>query len=331
MSENKPKIVAITGAAGNIGYTLCAMVASGQLLGEKHRVFMNLIEIPPVLKVLAGIADELRDCASPQFAGVKCTSDLKEGFKDADIIILVGGKPRKDGQERADLLMDNGNLFVEQGKAINEVANPDAKIVVVANPANCNALILSKHCPKIPRKNISALTRLDHNRAISAVTGALDEDDGLISNPIIWGNHSGKMCVDITNIKIDGKKTVIEDKFQKPIQGMVSRRGGEIIKQTGKSSGLSAAKATCDHIRDWVLGTKEGEFVSMAVLLDEKDPLVKEYGLPTDKCFSVPVTCKEGEWKVVEGLKLNDFVKEGIQTNIEDLQSESDCVKDLLK
>ena len=311
------KTISITGAGGNIGYILSSLIADGRLLGPAQRVFLKMIELPDRVKLLEGIIAEIEDMASPLFAGALATSDPKEGFKDADYILLVGSRPRSPGMERADLIQANAGIFSSQGKVINEVANPGVKIVVVGNPVNTNAYVLSQNAPKIPRKNITCLTRLDYNRAVYTISDRLKISVGEVSNPIVWGNHSKSMGIDVSGVRTSGKTVSIGADDVAAIEKKVQNRGGEIIEKRGQSSCFSAAIAICDHVRDWALGTKEGHHVSMGVFVEDG-----EYGIPNDVCCSCPVTCKDGEWYIVKGLELPADVKDRIKLNVDEMRQE---------
>lgn len=317
MEDLPTKVVSITGAGGQIGYVLTNLIADGLLLGPKFKVFLKLIEIEAVVPSLEGSILEIEDCASPYFAGAIATHDAKIGFKDADVVLLVGGKPRLPGMERKDLLVDNAKIFRDQGIAINEVAKEGVKIVVVGNPANTNALILSKHAPKVPKKNITSLTRLDLNRAFSTLAQEFNCNVTDVRGPVVWGNHSSSLCLDLSNVTIKGQKPEDLSSKSKDLQQKVQLRGAEIMKKRGKSSCYSAAKAICDQIRDWVLGTAPGCHVSMGVF-----PEGNKYGIPEHLNFSCPVECKDGEWKIVEGLTISDETGEQMKLNIKELEDE---------
>lgn len=321
------KIVSITGAGGAIGYDLCFLVASGRLLGPGYRVHIKMIEIPPVVPSLEGLICEIEDGAFPLFAGATATSDPKEGFKDADYILLVGAKPRLPGMERSDLIADNAKIFAAQGAVINDVASSDAKIVVVGNPVNTNAYVLAETAPKIPRKNITSLTRLDYNRAVAALAKEAGKSAAQVVNPIIWGNHSAKMCVDLSQVKIDGQP-VPESLDSVAFEKSVGKRGQTIMeKRGGKSSTYSAALAICDHVYDWVNGTRENTYVAMGVFA----PADNEYGIPSWASFSGPVQCKNGEWTLAAGIALNEHTKEGLARNIEELTEERNAVEKIIR
>jgi malate dehydrogenase len=321
------KIVSITGAGGAIGYDLCFLVASGRLLGPGYRVHIKMIEIAPVVPSLEGLICEIEDGAFPLFAGATATSDPKEGFKDADYILLVGAKPRLPGMERSDLIKDNAKIFAAQGAVINEVASQNAKIVVVGNPVNTNAYVLAETAPKISKRNITSLTRLDYNRALSGLAKETGKSTAQVSNPIIWGNHSAKMCVDLSQVNIDGQQlptSIDHAAFEKN----VGKRGQTIMeKRGGKSSTYSAALAICDHVYDWVNGTKEGTYVAMGVFAPEGN----EYGIPSWASFSGPVKCQNGEWTLVSGIPLTEQAKEGLARNIVELTEEKQAVEAIIR
>lgn len=321
------KIVSITGAGGMIGYDLCFLAASGRLLGPGYRVHIKMIEIPPVVPSLEGLICEIEDGAFPLFAGATATSDPREGFKDADYILLVGAKPRLPGMERSDLIKDNAKIFATQGEIINEVASSDAKIVVVGNPVNTNAYVLAEKAPKIPKKNITSLTRLDYNRAVAAIAKEAGKSTAHVSNPIIWGNHSAKMCVDLSQAKVDGQP-VPESVDRAAFEVSIGKRGQVIMeKRGGKSSTYSAALAICDHIHDWVNGTKGDSHVAMGVFVPEGN----EYGIPSWASFSVPVKCQNGEWTLVSGIPLTEHTKEGLARNIAELTEEKNAVEHIIR
>lgn len=318
MENLKTLNVSVTGAGGQIGYVLTSLIADGRLLGPNYRVFLKMIEIPQVVPSLEGLICEIQDCGSPYFAGAIATSDPKEGFKDADIILLVGAKPRLPGMERKDLLVDNAKIFSEQGKVINEVSKPDVKIVVVGNPVNTNALILSKYAPNVAKKNITSLTRLDMNRAIGVLADHYGCSASEIEHPIVWGNHSSSLCLDLSHVTVKGaKQDPVDEKQNSDMQKRVQQRGAEIMNKRGKSSCFSAAIAICDHINDWVNGTKTGKHVSMGIF-----PEGNTYGLPEHLNFSCPVECKDGNWKIVEGLTIEDSIRDQMNLNIKELEDE---------
>jgi malate dehydrogenase len=323
----KPARVAITGAAGQIGYQLSFRIASGQMLGTDQPVILQLLEIPPALGALKGVEMELRDCAFPTLEDVVATDDPAVAFKDADFALLVGAKPRGPGMERKDLLTENAKIFSVQGKALNDHASRDARILVVGNPANTNALIAMSNAPDLKPQNFTAMTRLDHNRALSQLaekTGAAVRD---IRRMTIWGNHSATQYPDISHATVAGKAASglvdqgwIADTFIPTVQ----QRGAAIIKARGASSAASAASSAIDHIRDWALGTPEGDWVSMAV------PSDGSYGVAEGIIYSFPVRCANGEWTIVQDLALDDFSKEKMQATEAELLEERDGVQDLI-
>jgi malate dehydrogenase len=322
-----PVKVAVTGAAGQIGYSLLFRIASGDLLGKDTPVELRLLEITPALKALEGVVMELDDCAFPMLAGVEIGDDARKVFDGANLALLVGARPRTKGMERGDLLEANGAIFTEQGKALNEVAADDVRIGVTGNPANTNALIALSNAPDIPKERFSALTRLDHNRALSqlaAKTGTRVTD---IKKLTIWGNHSATQYPDIFHAEVGGKNAAevvgdqawIEDDFIPT----VAKRGAAIIEARGSSSAASAASATIDAARDWLHGSPEGDWVSMAVHSDGS------YGVPEGLVYSYPVTTKDGSWEIVQGLEIDDFSRQRMDATAAELVEERDAVKEL--
>jgi malate dehydrogenase len=324
--SDTPLKVAVTGAAGQIGYSLLFRIASGAIAGDRP-VELRLLEIEPALKALEGVVMELDDCAFPNLAGIEIGADAEQIFDGVNLALLVGARPRGPGMERGDLLSANGAIFTAQGKALNKVAADDVRIGVTGNPANTNALIALKNAPDIPSERFSALTRLDHNRAISqlaAKTGATVTD---IKKMTIWGNHSATQYPDIFHAEIGGKNAAetvddqawIEDYFIPT----VAKRGAAIIDARGASSAASAASATCDAARDWLHGTPEGDWVSMAVLSDGS------YGVPEGLVSSFPVTTSDGSWEIVQGLDIDDFSRARIDASAAELAEERDAVTEL--
>jgi malate dehydrogenase len=320
----KPIRVVVTGAAGQIGYALLPLIASGQMFGPSQSVILHLLEVEMAMKALHGIIMELLDSAFPLLAGIVPTSDPAIGFKDVDVCVLVGAFPRKQGMERGELLGKNAAIFEAQGKAIEKCASRNVKILVVGNPANTNCLILRHFAPSIPDKNFTALTRLDHHRASSQISEKLNIPVNQVKNVIIWGNHSATQYPDANNAVIQApgqpSKQVVQllDKayLEGPFVPTVQKRGAEVIAARGLSSALSAAWAITSHMRDWWYGTAPGEWVSMGVVSDGS------YNIPKGLVFSFPVTIKNGEWEIVQGLKFNDFGKEAIKTTREELGQE---------
>ena len=322
-----PVRVTVTGAAGNISYGLLFRIASGAMLGPDQPVILQLLEITPALDALKGVVMELDDCAFPLLAGVVATDDANVGFKDADYALLVGAMPRKKGMERKDLLTANSKIFSAQGKAINDNANPNIKVLVVGNPANTNALITAANAPKIDPRNIHAMTRLDHNRAISQLATQTDTPSSEITNMTIWGNHSATQYPDISDVKIgekDASTLVADDWYKDTFIPCVQKRGAAIIEARGASSAASAANAAIDHIHDWVLGTSQGDWVSMAV------PSDGSYGIESGVIYSYPCTCKDGDYAIVQGLEIDEFSREKMDATYAELKGERDEVADLL-
>jgi len=314
----EPKIVVITGAAGQIGYSLTPLVANGLMLGHQ-RIILHLLEIPEALPALQAIAMELEDCAYPLLKGVVCTADPQVAFRDADYVLFVGAFPRKEGMERKDLIGQNAKIFSTQGKILDQLAKKTVKVVVVGNPANTNCLITLKHAPSIPKENFSCLTRLDHNRAVGQLALKAGKSAGDVKNPIIWGNHSSTQYADARFAIIDGKcatevldKAWLEGEFITTIQ----QRGAAVIKARKASSAFSAANAIIDHMRDWVLGTAEGQWVSMGI------PTDGSYGILDELVFSFPVTVKDGKICVVKDLETNDFAKDKLEITKKELLDE---------
>jgi malate dehydrogenase len=322
-----PVRVVVTGAAGQIGYALLFRVASGQLLGSDTSVHLSLLEIPDAVKAAEGTAMELDDCAFPLLAGVDIYSDPNEAFNGANIGLLVGARPRSKGMERADLLEANGGIFGPQGKAINEHAADDVKVLVVGNPANTNALIAMNNAPDVPRERFTAMMRLDHNRAVAQLSKKLEVPVTSVTNMTVWGNHSPTQYPDLFHAKVDGKVAAEAVGDQQWIENefipTVAKRGAAIIDARGASSAASAANAAIDHVYDWVNGTSADNWVSMGV------PSDGSYGIEEGIISGMPVTTADGEWKIVEGLEIDDFSRGKIDASIDELKSERDTVKDL--
>jgi malate dehydrogenase len=319
--------ITVTGAAGQIGYALLFRVASGQMLGPDTPVHLSLLEIPDAVKAAEGTAMELDDCAFPLLAGIDIHDDPHAAFEGTNVALLVGARPRAKGMERSDLLEANGGIFKPQGEAINDHAADDVRVLVVGNPANTNCLIALSHAPDVPRDRFTAMTRLDHNRAIAQVakkTGATIPD---ITNMTVWGNHSTTMYPDLFNAKVGGRVAAeavgdqawIEDEFIPT----VAKRGAAIIEARGSSSAASAANAAIDHVRDWFRGTPDGDWVSMSVCSDGS------YDVEEGVISSFPCTCSNGEWSIVEGLEITDFSRERIDASVDELRQERDAVRQL--
>ncbi len=324
-----PVRVAVTGAAGQIGYAVLFRIASGEMLGKDQPVILSLLEVPmeKPQAALKGVMMELEDCAFPLLAGMEAHGDAMTAFKDADHALLIGSRPRGPGMERAELLAVNAEIFTAQGKALNAVASRDVKVLVVGNPANTNAYIAMKSAPDLPRKNFTAMLRLDHNRALSQVAAKTGKPVAAIEKLAVWGNHSPTMYADYRFATIDGAsvKEMIADQAWNADTFLptVGKRGAAIIAARGVSSAASAANAAIDHMRDWALGTG-GKWVTMGI------PSDGQYGIPQDVMFGFPVTCEGGAYKVVEGLEIDAFSQERINATLAELQGEQDGVKHLL-
>jgi malate dehydrogenase len=327
--SKKPVRVAVTGAAGQIGYALLFRIASGEMLGKDQPVILQLLEIPDerAQKALKGVMMELEDCAFPLLAGMEAHDDPVKGFKDTDYALLVGARPRGPGMERADLLAANAQIFTAQGKALNASASRDVKVLVVGNPANTNAYIAMKSAPDLNRRNFTAMLRLDHNRAASQIAAKTGKAVADIRNLAVWGNHSPTMYADYRFATINGEsvKDMINDQEwnANTFLPTVGKRGAAIIDARGLSSAASAANAAIDHMRDWALGT-QGEWVTMGI------PSDGWYGIPKDVMFGFPVTCENGDYKVVEGLAIDAFSQSCIDKTLAELVGERDGVSHLL-
>ena len=322
-----PVRVAVTGAAGQIGYSLLFRIASGAMLGADQPIILHLLEITPALKALNGVVMELEDCAFPLLAGVVQTDDPNVAFKDVNYALLVGSMPRKQGMERGDLLAANGGIFRPQGQALSEHAATDVKILVVGNPANTNALIAMNNAPKLDNKQFTAMTRLDHNRALSQLAAKTGKPVSSLSKMTIWGNHSSTQYPDLFHAEVDGQPAVASINDQAWLEGTfiptVAKRGAAIIEARGLSSAASAANAAIDHMRDWALGTKEGDWVSMGI------PSDGSYGIPEGLMYSFPVTCKDGQYSIVQGLEIDAFSRAKMDATAAELIEERDAVKEL--
>lgn len=322
-----PVRVAITGAAGQIGYQLCFRIASGDMLGPDQPVILQMLEVTPALGGLHGVEMELQDAAFPLLAGTVATDDANVAFKGADYAILVGARPRGPGMERKDLLSANGKIFGPQGKAINDFANRNIKVLVVGNPANTNALIASKAAPDINPANFTAMTRLDHNRGLAQLAAKTGIHHSLINRMIIWGNHSSTQYPDIRFAQVQGKPAsslVDQQWYREVFIPEVQQRGAAIIKARGASSAASAAAAAVDHIRSWALGTREGDWVSMAV------PADGSYGIAPGVIYSYPCICKGGNYSIVQGLEIDDFSRGKMDATNAELREERAAVEELL-
>lgn len=323
-----PVRVAVTGAAGNISYAMLFRIASGEMLGTDQPVILQLLEITPALDALKGVVMELDDCAFPLLAGVVQTDDPNIAFKDADYALLVGAMPRKDGMLRKDLLQANGGIFGPQGKALNDHANKNVKVLVVGNPANTNALIAQRNAPDLDPRNFTAMTRLDHNRGMAQLAEQTNASVNDVNKMIIWGNHSSTQYPDLSQTTVKGKpalEQVERDWYEGTYIPNVQQRGAAIIKARGASSAASAGNAAIAHMRTWALGTAEGDWVSMAVYSKG------EYGIQEGLIYSFPCTCKDGEWTIVEGLDVSsEFSQEKMKATEAELAEERDAVAHLL-
>jgi malate dehydrogenase len=322
-----PVNVTVTGAAGQIGYALLFRIASGHLLGPDVPVKLRLLEIPQAVKAAQGTAMELDDCAFPLLAGVDIFDDPRQAFDGANVALLVGARPRAAGMERADLLEANGGIFKPQGEAINAGAADDIRVLVVGNPANTNALIAQQHAPDVPAERFTAMTRLDHNRAVSQLAKKLNVPVTEIKKLTIWGNHSASQYPDIFHAEVGGKNAAElvgdESWLADTFIPTVAKRGAAIIEARGASSAASAANAALDHVRTWVNGTAEGDWTSMGI------PSDGSYGVPEGLISSFPVTCTGGTYEIVQGLELNEFSRQRIDASVAELGEERDAVRKL--
>jgi malate dehydrogenase len=324
---NKPVTVTITGAAGNIGYALAFRVASGQMLGADQPINLNLLEIPAAIAAVNGVVMELNDCAFPTLNKVTASSDAGVAFKDCEFALLVGARPRGPGMERKDLLLENAKIFSAQGKALDAVASREVRVLVVGNPANTNSLIAQRNAPSLSPKRFTAMTRLDHNRGLAQLTENTGTTLADVKKVTIWGNHSATQYPDLYHATVRGKPAlsqVDESWFKEHFIPTVQQRGAAIIKARGTSSAASAASAALDHMHDWVLGTPAGDWVSMGI------PSDGSYGIPEGVIYSYPVTCKRGEYSIVQGLDINEFSREKMSATHRELLEERDGVKDLI-
>ena len=322
-----PVRVAVTGAAGQIGYSLVFRIASGAMLGPDQPVVLQLLEIPPAMGALDGVAMELDDCAFPLLAGLELSDDPGTAFNGANVALLVGSRPRSKGMERQDLLEANGAIFTGQGRSLNDHAADDLRVLVVGNPANTNCLIAMNSAPDVPDKRFTAMMRLDHNRALTQVAQKLGTSVNDVSRMTIWGNHSATQYPDLVHCEVPGgtAAAVIDD--QAWLEGdfipTVQQRGAAIIEARGASSAASAANAAIDHVHDWMSGTPDGDWVSMGVTSDGS------YGVPEGLLCGFPVTCADGAYEVVQGLEIDDFSRARIDASVAELASERDMVRDL--
>jgi malate dehydrogenase len=323
----QPVRVTVTGAAGQIGYALVFRIASGAMLGDDQPVILQMLDITPAMEALDGVKMELEDCAFPLLTGIICTDDPNTGFKDTDYALLVGARPRGPGMERKDLLEANAAIFSVQGKAINDHASKDIKVLVVGNPANTNALITQRNAPDINPHNFTAMTRLDHNRAktqIALKTGKTVND---VTNMTIWGNHSATQYPDLFNTRVSGEAAInlVDQKwYEEEFIPVVQQRGAAIIKARGASSAASAANAAIGHMRSWALGTEGDDWVSMGVQSDGS------YGIQEGLIYSFPCRCSKGEWTIVQGVEIGEFSRAKMAATEQELAEERDAVKHLL-
>lgn len=322
-----PVRVAVTGAAGQISYSLLFRIAAGEMLGNDQPVILQMLEITPALEALKGVAMELEDCAFPLLQGMIQSDDPNVAFKDADYALLVGARPRGPGMERKDLLEANAAIFSAQGKALNDHASRDVKVLVVGNPANTNALIAQRNAPDLDPRNFTAMMRLDHNRAMSQLANKLDVHSSDITHMTVWGNHSATQYPDLHTATVNGKTAIEQvdsEWYENDFIPTVQQRGAAIINARGASSAASAANAAIDHIKSWALGTADGDWVSMGIYSDGS------YGVEAGLIYSYPCVCKNGDWEIVQGLDINDFSKARMQATEQELKEERDAVAHLL-
>ena len=326
----KPMRVAVTGAAGQIGYSLLFRIASGEMLGKDQQVILQMLEIPDekAQKALTGVMMELDDCAFPLLHSMIPTSDPNVAFKDVDVALLVGARPRGPGMERKDLLEANGKIFGPQGKALSDSASRDVKVLVVGNPANTNCLIAMKNAPGLKPSNFTAMMRLDHNRSLSQVAQKVGKPVASVKKLHVWGNHSSTQYPDLFTAEVDGQKVwpMINDQnwLEKTFIPAIQQRGAAIIAARGLSSAASAANAAIEHVRDWVAGTRDGDWVSMGIASDGS------YGIPEGVMYGYPAICKNGKFEIVKGIDVSDFSRGRMQATLKELTEERDAIKHLL-
>ena len=324
----RPLRVAVTGAAGQIGYSLLFRIASGEMLGKDQPVILQLLDITPALPALNGVVMELDDCAFPLLQSIHPTDDPKAAFRDADVALLVGARPRSKGMERKDLLEANGAIFTTQGRALSEAASRDVKVLVVGNPANTNCYIAMRNAKELKPANFSAMMRLDHNRALTQIAQKIAKPVASVRKLSVWGNHSATQYPDLYSAEADSAKVAalindqswIENYFIPTIQ----KRGAAVIEARGLSSAASAANAAMDHMRDWIYGTRDGDWVSMGI------PADGSYGISEGVIYGYPVTCKGGRYEIVKGIDISDFSRSRMQATLQELQEERDSIKHLL-
>lgn len=322
-----PVRVTVTGAAGQIGYALLFRIASGAMLGDDQPVILQLLDITPAMEALEGVRMELDDCAFPLLAGVVCTDDPNVGFKDTDYALLVGARPRGPGMERKDLLEANAAIFSVQGKALNDHASRNVKVLVVGNPANTNALIAQRNAPDLDPRNFTAMTRLDHNRAMTQIAQKTGTSVNDVTRMTIWGNHSATQYPDLFNAQVKGQaaiELIDQDWYENDFIPTVQQRGAAIIKARGASSAASAANAAIDHMRSWALGTEGDDWVSMGVYSDGS------YGIAEGLVYSFPCRCANGDWTIVQGVEVGEFSRGKMDATAQELTEERDAVAHLL-
>ena len=323
----KPVRVTVTGAAGQISYSLLFRIAAGEMLGKNQPVILQLLEIPPAMDALAGVVMELEDCAFPTLAGIVSSDNPETAFGDADFVLMVGARPRGPGMERKDLLEANAKIFTQQGTVLDQVASTDVRVLVVGNPANTNALITASKLRRLKKTQVTAMTRLDHNRAISQIAAKTGQPASVIKRVIIWGNHSATQYPDIHHATIDGSPAIDaidQDWIESEFIPTVQKRGAQVIAARGLSSAASAGSAAMDHIRTWMHGTDKGDWTSMGIVSDGS------YGISEGLIYSYPVTCSSGRYDIVQGLAINEFSIEKMRITEQELTEERDAIKDLL-
>ena len=323
----KPVRVTVTGAAGQISYSLLFRIAAGEMLGKDQPVVLQLLEIPPAMDALAGVVMELEDCAFPTLSGIISTDNPETAFGDADFVLMVGARPRGPGMERKDLLEANAKIFTQQGTVLDQAASADVRVLVVGTPANTNALITASKLRRLKKTQITAMTRLDHNRAISQVAAKTGQPASVVKRVIIWGNHSATQYPDIHHATIDGSPAIDaidQDWIESEFIPTVQKRGAQVIAARGLSSAASAGSAAMDHIRTWMHGTDKGDWTSMGIVSDGS------YGISEGLIYSYPVTCSSGRYDIVQGLAINEFSVEKMRMTEQELIEERDAIKDLL-
>ncbi|MGH8663590.1 MAG: malate dehydrogenase [Burkholderiales bacterium] len=324
----RPLRVAVTGAAGQIGYSLLFRIASGEMLGKDQPVILQLLDITPAMTALNGVVMELDDCAFPLLQSIVASDDPKVAFRDVDVALLVGARPRSKGMERKDLLEANGAIFTTQGRALSEVASRNVKVLVVGNPANTNCYIAMRNAKDLKPSSFSAMMRLDHNRSLTQIAQKVGKPVSSVRKMTVWGNHSATQYPDLYSAEVEGQKVaaLINDQawIEKQFIPTIQQRGAAIIQARGLSSAASAANAAMDHIRDWISGSREGDWVSMGI------PSEGSYGIPEGVIYGYPVTCRNGAYEIVKGIDVSDFSRARMQATLTELQEERDSIKHLL-